>query len=95
MVSNTRTKASNTFVQTTKQYENTLFPKPGIEWCRKRYNRTIVGTARINWIESKLPPSYWFRAVDTAIYVRNLVRNEKSEKNYYGKFWGRKPKSVT
>ena len=44
-------------------------------------------------IESKLPKSYWLRAVDTAAYVRNLVKKDANEKSPYETFWGRKPKT--
>ena len=43
----------------------------------ERYNRTVVETARSLLIESK---SYWLRAVDTAAYVRNLVKKDQTDK---------------
>ena len=36
----------------------------------ERFNRTVVEAARCLLIESKLPKSYWVRAVDTA-WTRN------------------------
>ena len=51
-----------------------------------------VETARSLLIESKLPKSYWLRAVDTAVYVRNLVKKDKTVKSPYEKFWPRNPK---
>ena len=46
-----------------------------------RDNRTVVETARSLLIESKLPKSYWLKAVDTAVYVRNLVRKTRPTKS--------------
>ena len=59
----------------------------------ERHNRTVVETARSLLIESKLPKSYWLRAVDTAAYVRNLVKKDKTAKSPYERFWARKPKT--
>ena len=55
-----------------------------------RYNRTVVERARSLLIESKLPKSYWLRAVETAAYVRNLVQKDKYQRSPFEKFWGRK-----
>ena len=59
----------------------------------ERNNRTVVETARSLLIETKLPKSYRLGAVDTAAYVRNLVKKDKTDKNPYKKFWGRKSKT--
>ena len=73
--------------------EYTVPETPEQNGVAERYNRTVVETARSPLIESKLPKCYWLRAVDTAAYVRNLVKRDKNEKNPYEKFWGRKPKT--
>ena len=57
------------------------------------YNRTVVETTRCLLIESKLPKSYWLRAVDTAAHVRNLVRKDKEEKTSHQNVSSRKPKT--
>ena len=51
-------------------------------------------TAQSLLIESKLPKSHWLRVVDTAVYVRNLVKKEKTDKSPYENFWARKPKTA-
>ena len=58
----------------------------------EQYNRTVVETARSLLIESKLPKSYWLRAVDTAAYVRNVVKKDKTDKSPYEKCWAQKPR---
>ena len=37
-------------------------------------------------MKSTMPKSYWLRAVDTAAYVRNLVKKDKTYKSPYEKF---------
>ena len=59
----------------------------------ERYSRTVVETARSLLIESELPKSFWLGAVDTAAYLRNLVKKDKTDKSPYEKFWGRKPET--
>ena len=73
--------------------EYTVPETPEQNGVAERYNRTVVETTRSLLIESKLPKSYWLRAVDTAAYVLNLVKKDKSDKSPYEKFWGRKPKT--
>ena len=55
--------------------------------------RTVVEAARCLLIDSKLPKSYWVRAVDTACYARNLVVKDKNTKSAFEQFFGRKPRS--
>ena len=71
--------------------EYTIPETPEQNGVAERYNRTVVETARSLLIESKLPVSYWLRAVDTAAYERNLVRKDKNDENSDEKFWTRKP----
>ena len=73
--------------------EYTVPETPEQNGVAERYNRTVVETARSLLIESKLPKSYWLRAVDTAAYVRNLVKKDKTDKSPYEKFWAREPKT--
>ena len=42
---------------------------------------------------AKLSKSYWLIAVDTAAYVRNVVKKHQTHKSRYGKFWCPKPKT--
>ena len=72
--------------------EYTVPETPEQNGVAERYNRTVVETARSLLIESKLPKCYWLKAVDTAAYVRNLVKKAQNEKTPFGKFWGKKPK---
>ena len=58
----------------------------------ERFNRTVVEAARCLLIDSKLPKSYWVRAVDTACYARKLVVKDKNTKSAFRKFFGRKPR---
>ena len=74
--------------------EYTVPETPEQNGVAERYKRTVVETARSLLLDSKLPKSYWLRAVDTADYVRNLVKNDKTDKNPYEKFWGRKSKTA-
>ena len=47
----------------------------------ERYTRSVVKTAQSHLIGSKRPQFFWLRAVDTAAYVRDFVRRDKTEKN--------------
>ena len=60
--------------------EYTVPETPEQNGVAEQYNRTFVETARSLLIESKLPKSYWLRAVDTAAYVRNLVKRTRLTK---------------
>ena len=73
--------------------EYTVPETPEQNGVAERYNRWVAETALSLLIESKLPKSYWLRAVDTAAYVRNLVKKDKTDKGPYEKFWGRIPKT--
>ena len=73
--------------------EYTVHETPEQNGVAERYNRTVVETTRSLLIESKLPKSYRLRAVDTAAYVRNLDKKDKTDKSPYKKFWGPKPKT--
>ena len=73
--------------------EYTVPETPEQNGVAERYNRTVVETARRFLIESKLPKSYWLQAVDTAVYVRNLVKRDANDERSYEKIWGRKPKT--
>ena len=68
--------------------EYTVPETPQQNGVAERYNGTVVETAQSLLIESKLPKCYWPRAVDTAVYVRNLVKKAQNEKKPYEKFWG-------
>ena len=59
----------------------------------ERFNRTEVEAARCLLIDSKLPKSYWVRAVDIACYARNLVVKDKNTKSAFENFFGRKLRS--
>ena len=72
--------------------EYTVPETPEQNGVAERYIRTVLETARSLLIESKLPKSYWLRAVDTAAYERNVVKKDKG-KTPFEKFWGRKPKT--
>ena len=61
--------------------EYTVLETPEQNGVAERYNRTVAETARSLLIESKLPKSSWLRAVDTAAYVRNLVKKDKTDKS--------------
>ena len=73
--------------------EHSVPETPEQNGVAERYNRTVVETARSLLIESKLPKSYWLRAVDTAAYVRNLVKKDNVAKSRYERFCARKPKT--
>ena len=60
--------------------EYTVPETPQQNGVAEQYNRTIVETARSLLIESKLPKSYWLRAVDTAAYVRILSKRTRLTK---------------
>ena len=62
--------------------EFTVPETPEQNCVAERFNRTVVEAARCLLIDSKLPKSYWVRAVDTACYARNLVvKEDESRKN--------------
>ena len=46
----------------------------------ERYNRTVVEIAGSRLMDSKLPKFYKLRSVDTAAYLRNLVKKDKTDK---------------
>ena len=73
--------------------EYTVPETPEQNGVAERYNRTVVETARSLLIESKLPKSYWLRAVDTAAYMRILVKRDKYEKCPLKKIFGQKIKN--
>ena len=73
--------------------EFTVPETPEQNGVAERFNRTVVEAARCLLIDSKLPKSYWVRAVDTACYARNLVVKDKNAKSAFEKFFGRKPRS--
>ena len=58
--------------------EITAFETPDQNGFAERFNRTVVEAARCLLIDSKLPKSYWVRAVDTACYSRKLVVKVKN-----------------
>ena len=69
-----------TFVPKTIKRDYTVPETPEQNGVAERYNRTVVETARSLLIEPNFPKCYWLRAVDTAAYVRNLVKKDKGEK---------------
>ena len=73
--------------------EYTVPETPEQNGVAERFNRTAVEAARCLPINSKLPKSYWFRAVDTACYARNLVGKDKNTNSAFEKIFGRKPRS--
>ena len=71
--------------------EFTVPETPEQNGVAERFNRTVVEAARCLLIDSKLPKTYWVRAVDTACSVRNLVVKDKNAKSSFEKFFGKKP----
>ncbi|GKA70594.1 putative ribonuclease H-like domain-containing protein [Tanacetum coccineum] len=58
----------------------------------KRKNRTLIEAARTMLADSKLPTTFWAKAVNTACYVQNRVLVIKPyNKTPYELFLGRKP----
>ncbi|GJT00029.1 putative ribonuclease H-like domain-containing protein [Tanacetum coccineum] len=58
----------------------------------ERKNRTLIEAARTMLADSKLPITFWAKAVNTACYVQNRVLVVKPHnKTYYELFLGRKP----
>ncbi|GJU30011.1 retrovirus-related pol polyprotein from transposon TNT 1-94 [Tanacetum coccineum] len=58
----------------------------------KRKNRTLIEAARIMLADSKLPTTFWAKAVNTTCYVKNRVLVTKPlNKTPYELFLGRKP----
>ncbi|GJX33289.1 retrovirus-related pol polyprotein from transposon TNT 1-94 [Tanacetum coccineum] len=58
----------------------------------ERKNRTLIKAARIMLANSKLPTTFWAKAVNTACYVQNRVLVTKPHnKTPYELFLGRKP----
>ncbi|GJV53652.1 retrovirus-related pol polyprotein from transposon TNT 1-94 [Tanacetum coccineum] len=58
----------------------------------KRKNRTLIEAARTMLADSKLPTTFWAKAVNTACYVQNRVLVTKPHnKTPYELFLGRKP----
>ncbi|GJS81779.1 putative ribonuclease H-like domain-containing protein [Tanacetum coccineum] len=58
----------------------------------KRKNRTLIEAARTMLADSKLPTTFWAKAVNTACYVQNRVLVTKPyNKTPYKLFLGRKP----
>ena len=87
-------KNFNHFCTNNKMKQEYNLPEtPEQNGVSERYNRTVVETVRSLLIESKLPKFYWLRLVDTAAYIRNLVKKDKTDKNPHEKFWARKPKT--
>ena len=58
--------------------EYTVPETPEQNGVAEDFNRTVVEAARCVLIDSKLPKSYWVRAVDTACYDKNLVVEHKN-----------------
>ncbi|GKB64660.1 putative ribonuclease H-like domain-containing protein [Tanacetum coccineum] len=58
----------------------------------ERKNRTLIEAARTMLADSKLPTTFWAKAVNTACYVQNMVLVIKPHnKTPYELFLGRKP----
>ncbi|GKC51022.1 putative ribonuclease H-like domain-containing protein [Tanacetum coccineum] len=58
----------------------------------KRKNRTLIEATRIMLVDSKLPTTFWAKAINTACYVQNRVLVTKPHnKTPYEIFLGRKP----
>ncbi|GJS20489.1 ribonuclease H-like domain-containing protein [Tanacetum coccineum] len=58
----------------------------------KEENKTLIEAARIMLVDSKLPTTFWAKAVNTACYVQNRVLVTKPHnKTPYELFLGRKP----
>ncbi|GKD82425.1 putative ribonuclease H-like domain-containing protein [Tanacetum coccineum] len=58
----------------------------------ERKNRTLIEAARTTLADSKLPTTFWAKAVNTACYVQNRVLVTKPHnKTPYKLFLGRKP----
>ena len=63
--------------------EFTVPETPKQNGVAERFNRTVAEAARCLLIDSKLPKSYWVRAVDTACYARNLIVKDKNTKSAF------------
>ncbi|GJZ49787.1 putative ribonuclease H-like domain-containing protein, partial [Tanacetum coccineum] len=60
--------------------------------CLERRNRTLIEVARTMLVDSKLPTTFWAKAVNTAWYVKNRVLVVKPHnKTTYELFHGRTP----
>nr|GEV21786.1 putative ribonuclease H-like domain-containing protein [Tanacetum cinerariifolium] len=58
----------------------------------ERRNRTLIEVARTMLVDSKLPTTFWAKAVNTACYIQNRVLVIKHhDKNHYELFHGRTP----
>ena len=73
--------------------EYTVPETPEQNGVEERYYPTVVEAAQRFLVKSELPKSYWLKAVDTAAYIRNLFKKDKTDKSSCKKFWGRKPKT--
>ena len=89
----TNKKFKQLCIKNKNRREYTVPETPEQNGVAELYNRTVVETARSLLIESKLPKSYWLREVDTAAYVRNLVKKDKYEKCPPEKLWGKEVKT--
>ncbi|GJY59918.1 putative ribonuclease H-like domain-containing protein [Tanacetum coccineum] len=64
----------------------------GIEFKNREMNRTLIEVARTMLVDSKLPTTFWAKAVNTAWYVKNRVLVVKPHnKTTYELFHGRTP----
>ena len=66
MAPSIQTKFKKLCTNNKMEREYTVPGTPAQNGVAERYNRTVVETARSLLIESKLPKSYWLRAIDTA-----------------------------
>ena len=59
----------------------------------EQYWQTVFDNARALLISSKLPESFWVRAVDTVVYTRNRVLTSaiNDDKSPYEIFFGKQP----
>ena len=68
--------------KTNKEY--TVPETPEQNGVPERYKRTVIGTTRSLLIKPQLPKPYGIRVLDTAAFVRNLVK-DKSQRTPFEK----------
>ena len=74
--------------------EFTVPETPEQNGVAERYFRTSIEMARCLLLDSHLPSSFWVRAVDTAVYIRNRCpsRANTDSKSPFEVFYGKLPK---
>ncbi|GJS15841.1 ribonuclease H-like domain-containing protein [Tanacetum coccineum] len=89
-----KNKEMNQFCERKKSVEGefSVARTPQQNGVAERKNRTLIEAARTMLADSKLPTTFWAKAVNTACYVQNKVLVTKPHnKTPYELFLGRKP----